>query len=231
MKVFWTEVALERVENGFAPRLDGRPLKTPGKAVLSAPTEALGAAIAEEWRAQSGDVDPASMPLTRAANSAIDRVTPMAADVAAEIAGYGGTDLLCYRAPHPAALAARQAAAWDPLLAWAAQQLGAPLDLTEGVMHLAQPQASLEVLTRAVEAHDPWQLTALHGLVTLSGSLVLGLAVSHRHMPAAEAWPLSRIDEQWNIEEWGADEEAERLAAEKKTAFTDAARLMDLLRG
>ena len=233
MKRFWSEVSVEAAEagcGGFAIRLDRRPVRTPAKAPCLLPTRALAEAVAAEWAAVEGGVDPAAMPLTRAANSAIDRVIPERAAVAAIIAGYGETDLICYRAPHPQALARRQAEAWDPLLAWVAQALGAPLVSAEGVVHVAQPPESLARLGAAVRAHGPWELTALHDLVSISGSLVIGLAVSHGRLDAATAWPLSRIDEDWQIEEWGEDDEAAALAGRRRADFASAARLLELVR-
>ena len=230
MKRFWSEVSVETGADGFAIRLDRRVLRTPAKAPCLLPTRALARAVAAEWAAVEGAVDPAAMALTRAANSAIDRVTPERAAVAALIAGYGEADLICYRAPHPQALARRQAEAWDPLLAWAADALGARLVSVEGVVHVAQSPDSLARLGAAVRAHGPWELTALHDLVSISGSLVLGLAVSHGRLDAATAWPLSRIDEDWQIEEWGADDEAAALAERRRLDFTNAARLLELVR-
>lgn len=230
MKVFWTQVSVTETGAGFGIALDRREMKTPAKAPLTLPTRALAEAVANEWRAQIDDIRPASMPLTRSANSALDRVSQHHAAVAAELAAFGGTDLICYRAPHPQELTNRQAAAWDPLLAWSAERLDAPLRATTGVMHLAQEAGSLAALARAVTAHDPWELTALHGLVTLSGSLVIGLAISHARLDPAEAWSLSRIDETWNIEEWGEDAEAARQAAAKRADFMTAAQMLSLLR-
>jgi chaperone required for assembly of F1-ATPase len=146
------------------------------------------------------------------------------------VASYGETDLICYRAPHPEGLATRQAEAWDPLVAWAAEALTAPLALAEGVMHVSQPPGSLTRLAEAVRAHDAWELTALHDLVTISGSLVIGLAVSHGQLDAETAWPLSRIDEDWNIAEWGEDAEAAAAARRREAEFLTAARLLELLR-
>ncbi|MBY8975244.1 ATPase [Rhodobacteraceae bacterium NNCM2] len=231
MKVFWKEVAVTPADQGFGIALDGRPIKTPAKAALSLPNAPLAEAVAEEWRGQGEELDPATMPLTRAVNTVIDRVGPNLSAVHEEVAKYGQTDLLCYRAPHPEALRRRQAAAWDPLLAWSEEELGAALMTTEGVMHCLQPQESLDTLSATVARHDPWELAALHDLVALSGSLVIGLAVSHGRLGAPEAWPMSRIDEMWNIEEWGADDEAERLAALKERDFLNAARLLELVRG
>ena len=230
MKRFWSEVRVEAGAGGFAIRLDRRPLRTPAKAPCLLPTRALARAVAAEWEAVEGGVNPAEMPLTRAANSAIDRVMPEREAVAAMVAAYGEADLICYRAPHPHALARRQGEAWDPLLAWADEALGAPLVAVEGVVHVAQSPESLARLGAAVRVHGPWELTALHDLVSISGSLVLGLAVSHGRLDAATAWPLSRIDEDWQIEEWGEDDEAAALAGRRRADFVNAARLLELVR-
>jgi chaperone required for assembly of F1-ATPase len=226
---FWKAATAVEMPQGFGVALDGRPVRTPAKALLVVPTARLAAAIAAEWDAQTGEVRPATMPLTRAANAMIDRVAPQPEAVAAEIAGYGASDLLCYRAEAPAALRARQAAAWDPLLAFAAETFGAPLRCTAGVMPLAQPAESLARLSAVVRAQDACALTALSDLVSLSGSLVIGLAVLHGQ--AAETlWPLSCIDEAWQAELWGRDEEAEAALALRRAAFLDAARFLDLSR-
>ncbi len=236
MKRFWSEVTVVAVEagevgaDGFAIRLDRRPLRTPAKAPCLLPTRALAEAVAAEWAAVQGRVDPAAMPLTRAANSAIDRVTPEREAVAVMIAAYGEADLICYRASDPHALARRQAEAWDPLVAWVARALGADLVLAEGVVHVAQSPECLTRLAAAVRAHGPWELTALYDLVSISGSLVIGLAVSHGHLDAAAAWPLARIDEDWNFEEWGEDAEAAAVAARRRADFLNASRLLELVR-
>ncbi len=230
MKRFWNAVTVEAGDCGFAILLDRRPVRTPAKASCLVPTRALADAVAAEWAAVEGEVNPAAMPLTRAANSAIDRVIPECQAVAAMIAAYGETDLICYRAPHPPGLARRQAEGWDPLVAWAVETLGAPLVLAEGVMHVAQPPEGLAPLAEAVRGHGPWELTALYDLVSISGSLVIGLAVSHGHLDAESAWPLSRIDEDWQIEEWGADDEAVAVAERRRGDFTNAARLLELVR-
>jgi len=157
-------------------------------------------------------------------------VRPEFDTVTATVAAYGEADLICYRAPHPEGLARREAEAWDPLATWVHEALAAPLVLAEGVMHVAQRPASLARLAEAVQAHSPWELTALHDLVTLSGSLVIGLAVSHGQLEAEAAWPLSRVDEDWNIEEWGEDAEAAEHARRRQADFLNAARLLNLLR-
>ena len=230
MKRFWDSAHVVPDEAGHGVHLDARPVRTPGRAPLVLPTRALAEAVAAEWQAQEGEVAPLSMPLTRAANAAIDRVIPERAAVAALVAGYGESDLICYRAPAPDGLVRRQEQGWDPLLDWAARTLGARLIPTEGVMFVAQPEEALTRLTAAVEAHGAWELTALHDLVTLSGSLVIGLAISHGALAEEEGWRLSRLDEAWNIEQWGEDAEAAALAARRRAEFAEAMRLLSLLR-
>ena len=225
---FWTAAVAEPCDGGFAVRLDARAVRTPAKAAMVLPTLAMAQAIAVEWDAQTGIVTPATMPCTRAANSAIDKITPQFDEVAGLLAAYGATDLLCYRATGPDALIQRQAAAWDPVLAWAATALGAPLTATAGVMHLAQPQASLDALTAEVRVLTPFQMAAFHDLVAISGSLVLALAVTHRHLSVDKAWHLSRIDESWQAELWGLDEDAAAQEALRRAAFLQADRFFGL---
>ena len=225
---FWTTARVLAADGGFAVHLDDRPVRTPAKAPLILPTEGLAQAIADEWQVVEGKVNPAVMPFTRMANSAIDKVTPQFDAVAAMLAEYGGTDLICYRAEGPAALVARQAAAWDPLLDWAAAALQAPLVSTQGIRHSAQAQASLDRLHMAVRALSPCQMTAFHDLVAISGSLVLGLAVTRGRLQAEAAWTLSRIDEDWQIEAWGVDEDAAEMAARKRADFLLADRFFAL---
>jgi chaperone required for assembly of F1-ATPase len=229
---FWQRAAPVPAEGGgFGVRLDARPLTTPGGAPLVVPTEALAHAIAAEWDATLGEIRPERLPLTRAANSAIDRVPPAREAVVDAIAAYGGADLLCYRAAEPAALAARQAEGWDPWLRWAALTFAAPMVAVTGVMHEPQPASTVAALRAAVDAHDPFALVALNELVTLSGSLVLGLAVARGALAAEDAWELSRIDETWQAEQWGRDPEAEALAAGRRAEFLRARDLLDLLAG
>lgn len=223
-KRFWAEARVEAVADGYAVTLDGRAVKTPAKQPLVLPSRAMAEAVAAEWQAQGEKIDPLSMPVTRSANAALDKVAPQKDEVASLIAAYGETDLLCYRAVAPEALVARQAAAWDPWLDWAAQDLGARLVVTQGVVPVAQPPAALAPLAAHLEARDIWELAALHDLVGLSGSLVLGLAVAQGRLDAAQAWALSRLDEDWQAEHWGVDEEAAEQAALKKRAFLHAAR-------
>lgn len=227
----WDKAGVERLEDGFTVALDGRPVRTPSRAALLLPSEALAQAIAAEWDAQGQKIRPETMPLTRAANSAIDKVGPSHAQIAQMIADYGATDLLCYRAEAPDELIARQAALWDPWVRWSEEALDAPLRLAAGIVPVDQPPATLERFRALVLAHDAFELTALHDLVALSGSLVLGLAVSHRALPAPSAWQASRVDEHWQAELWGQDDEAQAAAAEKEAAFLSADRLLTLLGG
>lgn len=228
---FWTEAGIREAEGGgWEVTLDGKPLRTPGKLPLLLPTEALAQAVAAEWAAQGDVIAPLTMPLTRAVNSAVERVGPGRAAVAAMLCEYGAADLLCYRAEAPQVLAARQAAAWDPLLDWAAEDAGARLIPTAGVVHVQQPANALAQLEARVAALDAFALTALHDLVTLPGSLVLGLAVLSGRIDAAEAHRLSRLDEEFQAEQWGRDAEADAAAEGRREAMAVAERLFRLSR-
>jgi chaperone required for assembly of F1-ATPase len=227
-KRFWTDATVAQVAGGWQVLLDGRAVKTPAKAPLVLPTEGLAQAVAGEWRAQGAEVVPASMPLTKMANTAIDGVRPRHAEVVAALAEWGGSDLLCYRAEGPGALVARQAAGWDPWLGWAAEVLGARLVVTAGLMPVAQPAGALAALRAAVAAHDAFRLAALHDLVTIPGSLVLGLAVARGVLTADAAFSLSRIDDDWQAEQWGVDEEAAESAARKRAEILVAGRFFAL---
>ncbi|WP_104020364.1 ATP12 family chaperone protein [Roseovarius nitratireducens] len=229
-KRFWNAAEVVEAGGGFGVRLDGRAVRTPAKAELVVPTQALAREIAAEWDAQEGEIVPATMPLTRAANAAIDRVAREQAEVAAMLAEYGSSDLLCYRAESPAELVARQAEAWDPLLDWAESAFSVRLRTTSGVMHVTQDAAALERLHAEVRLLDIWALTAFHDLVCLSGSLVIGLAALRDQAPLEALWRASRIDESWQQEQWGSDEEAEAVARKKECDFFNAKRFHDLSR-
>ena len=223
LKRFWNAATVEQTDDGFAVLLDGRSVKTPAKAALIVPSKALAEKIASEWDAQEGDVNPEIMPFTRAANAALDKVTHQFVEVADLIAAYGENDLLCYRAAIPQELVDRQAAAWDPILDWANDVYGVRLATGQGVMHIAQPPSAIERLTQEVHALSPFQLTAFHDLVSLTGSLVLGFAIVNNRLGADAAWDVSRIDEIWQAEHWGQDEEALDLAETKRQALLSAA--------
>ncbi|WBU64967.1 ATP12 family chaperone protein [Paracoccus aerodenitrificans] len=227
---FWKSASVGQEGEGWRVTLDGRPVMTPGKHPLILPVRALAEAIAAEWDAQDDVIDPEAMPLTRAANSAIEKVSPQFGAVADMLAAYGGTDLLSYRADGAAELAARQATGWDPLLDWSARELDAPLAVTSGVMPVGQDPAALARLRERLDSLDPFELTALHDLVTLPGSLILGLAVFYGRLTAEEAFALSRIDEEYQAENWGHDDEAAEAAANRRIAMLNAERLLGLLR-
>lgn len=221
-KRFWKETKVRETEAGFAIELDGRPVRTPAKTEVIVPTRALGDAIAQEWDAQQESIDPLSMPVTRCANSALDKVALQKAEVADMLADYGGTDLLCYRADSPEALVQRQAEIWDPILDWAAQTYDARLTPVSGVMFQSQDPAALARLKTEVHKLDNFELAAFHDLVCMSGSLVLGFAAIADFAPIGQLWEWSRLDESWQEEQWGVDEEAQEQAEIKKTAFNNA---------
>ncbi|WP_136439799.1 ATP12 family chaperone protein [Pacificoceanicola onchidii] len=229
-KRFWQNAGVATTEGGWTITLDGRGVKTPAKTALVVPTQALAEAIAAEWQAQEDKVDPATMPFTRTANSALDKVAVQHGEVADMLAAYGDSDLLCYRADGPEGLVQRQIEAWNPLLDWAETALGARLEPRVGVIHAPQDSTALARLSAQVHALDPFGLAAFHDLVSLSGSLVLGFAVAEAHLRAEDAWLRSRIDETWQEEQWGEDEEASALAAYKKGEFLHAARFFALTR-
>jgi chaperone required for assembly of F1-ATPase len=227
-KRFWQQTCVVAVDDGFEVLLDQHRLRTPSKSFLIVPTKPLAEAIAAEWQAQTKIVDPATMPMTRRANAAIDKVIPQQAEVVAMLAEYGGSDLLCYRATHPVELVERQARAWDPVLDWAATAFDGRLLVTQGVMHVAQDQAVLDRMAQEVATLSPFALAGFHDLVTHSGSLVLALALIAKAFDAHDIWQRASVDEQWQIEQWGADDEANATEAAKKAAFFDAHRFFYL---
>lgn len=223
-KRFWKTAEVTVADGGFGVALDGRPVRTPGKRLLVVPTRALAEGIAAEWNAQGDVLRPETMPFTRAANTAIERVTLHHGAVVEELARYGASDLLCYRAEEPAELVRRQASDWDPILSWAAADLGAPLRVTTGIVPIEQDPQALAALARRLEALTPFQLTASYDLVAITGSLVLALAVATGRLPAEEAWRLSRLDETWQSEQWGEDAEAAKAEEIRRQDFLSAAR-------
>ncbi|WP_313136750.1 ATP12 family chaperone protein [Paracoccus jeotgali] len=228
---FWKEATVAPCDGGWQVLLDGRPVLTPGKQPLRLPSHQLAEAVAAEWEAQGEVIAPLSMPLTRAANSAIEKVAPQFDAVADMLASYGATDLLCYRATAPAELVQAQAQAWDPLIDWAQDRYGIELTVTQGVMPVTQPAPTLAALRARLDPLTPFQLTGLHDLVTLPGSLILGLAVYEGRLDAEQAHGLARVDEDYQSSVWGADAEAASSAAGRLQAMRDAERLLQLLRG
>lgn len=229
MKRFYKHVSVRSEPHGHGVLLDGRSIKTPAKAVLLLPTRALADALATEWTMQGETIEPKSMPFTRHANTVIDRITAQREAVVAEIAKYGSSDVICYRAAGPADLVAQQLEAWTPLLDWSQQHLGAPLNATAGITAVRQPDASLKALASAVATYDDWQLAALYDAVTISGSLIIGLALSKGQLSAAEAWRAGHIDELFQAERWGEDRLAAAARQDKREALDVAARLFHLL--
>ena len=227
-KRFWKAASVVEVEGSFAIELDGRGVKTPAKQVMHVPTHAMASAIAQEWDAQVEIINPNTMPVTKTANAAIDKVTVQHAEVAQLLAAYGDSDLLCYRADAPEELVARQNEHWNPILDWAEDALGARLEPRTGVIHAPQNPLAVEALSRRTHALDAFELAAFHDLVSLSGSLVLGFAATMDARPADELWTISRLDELWQEEQWGEDEEATAMALIKRDAFLHAKRMFDL---
>jgi chaperone required for assembly of F1-ATPase len=231
MKRFWKDAAVAEAEGGWTIALDGKPIRTPAKNPLLVPSRALAAAIAAEWNDQGEEVRPASMPLMRLASTAIDLVTKRHAEVAAEVAKFAETDLVCYRAERPAELAQRQQAGWGPILDWAILRYDAPLSVTSGVIPTPQSPASLKAFQATVGACAPLELTALHAATTACGSVVLGLALLEGRIDAEEAFQLSQLDETFEIEQWGEDAEAERRRAGLREDIRNAALFLRLLKG
>ena len=230
MKRFYQQTGIVPTASGYGVALDGKPIKTPAKQSLVIPNAALAGAIAAEWEAQLGEIRPAQMPLTRLASTAIDRVAPQREEIVRQIADYAGTDLVCYRAVHPPALAMRQHAAWQPLADWAALRYDAPLEIAAGVIPKSQPQASLRAFAVAVAEQNDFALAALHLVTGACGSLVISLALIEGRLDAAEAYAISQLDESFQIEAWGeGEEQAERRRA-LATDIAAAARFISLLR-
>ncbi len=213
----------------FGVALDGRPLRTPGRQALDLPTGALADAIAAEWNAQGEAIVPRSMPLTGLANAAIERIANDTATFAAGLARFAETELLAYRADHPAPLMAHQQAGWDPLLAWARGRYDVDFRLVTGIIHQPQPPATLARIGAAYAAFDAFQLAALNPIVTICGSAVIGLAVAEGQIDAAQAWAIGHLDELWQAEQWGKDPLAEAGHAERQADLAAAVRLLRLL--
>jgi len=228
-KRFWKEASARVEDGGFAIYLDERPLKTPTKSSLIVPNRTLADAVVQEWMAQKDTLDPASMPMTRRANAAIDKVTPQRAEVATMLAGYAETDLLCYRATHPSELISRQGIAWDPILDWAASELKARLTTTSGVIHVSQDGGAVRKIAAYIHAMDAFLLTGFHDLVAVSGSVVIALAAVYRAYPDEDLWNRSRVDEIWQSDKWGADAQAEAQAESAKCDFFDGLRFFRLV--
>ena len=232
MKRFYKTVGVEaqRDTSDFAVMLDRKPLQTPQRRPLHVPSSALAQAIADEWDAQRDEITPERMPLTQIAATALDRVSPDVSSYARQIATYGETDLVCYRADRPQALVARQSAVWQPLVDWAGEALAAPMTVTGGVTPVVQPSATLTALRNAVEGHDPFEVAALGLAAVASGSLVIALALSYGRIDANAAFEAGHLDETWQVEQWGGDEDAEVRRQSARADIETAARFLELCR-
>ena len=226
MKRFYKEAA---IGPELTILLDGRPVKTPMRAALRLPTPALAEAVRAEWQRQGDEIDPRSMAMTGLSNAAIDRVAPDPAAFAVPLALYAETDLLCYRAESPAGLIAEETAAWDPLLEWAGTRFDVRFEIVSGIVHRAQPEATVARLTGALVARDPFALAAMNPLVTIGGSLVTALALTEGAIGAAAAFETLHLDELWQARHWGEDALATQAREAKRKDFLAAARFLSLL--
>ncbi|MEI9851063.1 MAG: ATP12 family protein [Sphingomonas sp.] len=229
MKRFWDKVSVVAGEEGHLLRLDARPVRTPGRAALALPTPQLAEAVAHEWRGVDEKVDPRAMPLTGLANAAIDRIAPAREAFAEGLARYGESDLLYYRADKPEGLAVRQAALWDPLLEWARARYRVRFETSASVIHQPQPAATVARLRAAVLALDAFRLAGLSHVVTVSGSLVGGLALLGGHAGREALWRAAQVDEDWQVEHWGEDDLATRARETRRADFDAGARFLALL--
>lgn len=230
MKRFYRAVDLSEGAFGYEIHLDGRPVRTPGRAPLGVGSRPLAEAIVAEWAAQGETILPRTMPMTRQASAAIDRVAAQREQVIDELAVYAGTDLVCYRAAAPADLAYRQHEVWQPLVDWAALSYDAPLTVTTGMMPVGQPREALSALRAAAAAHDDFALAALSVAARATGSLVIALALSASRLDPAAAFEAAQIDETHQIERWGEDAEAAERRAAIRADLEEAARFLALLR-
>jgi chaperone required for assembly of F1-ATPase len=229
-KRFYKEVGVGEADGGFTVTLDGKPIKTPSGKMVIAPAKEIAEAIAAEWEAQREMINPLTMPLTRFANSVVEAVADRADAVTEDVAKYLGTDLLFYRAGHPEALVAKEAAHWDPIVFWAAESLGAHFILSEGIMHVRQPDSAIAA-ARAAFPKNPWSIAALHVVTTITGSALLALALAHEVRDPDQIWAAAHVDEDWNIEKWGIDEEVAARRESRLVDFRAATQILNALKG
>ena len=229
-KVFWSEVSVAETGNNFTILLDGKPVKTPQKSDLEVPTRAFADAMANEWRALDNKIDPEKLPLTKLANASIDKIPDQLDGIISMLAEYATTDLLCYRAEKPEDLMKRQEEAWQPLLDWFENNHGIKLVTSCGVMPIAQTDQVLDICRNLLKKFSNFELAAIYDLIMLSGSFVIGLATAEGHIEHGHAWDISRIDEEWQISEWGEDEEAASMETKKRNSFLDAEKFFGLSR-
>jgi chaperone required for assembly of F1-ATPase len=230
MKRFYREAAIADLGDAFGVALDGRKVKTPAGRGLAVPSSALAEALAQEWHAQGEQILPATMKLTQLVSTALDRVAVEPAKTLDYVGGFGETDLLCYRATHPADLVRRQQLAWQPLLDWAAENLRVELVVTAGVVPVRQPEAALTRLRQRLEGYDFWTMSALLSLVPAFGSVILGLAVIEGRLAALDAFELAKLDDDFQVERWGSDREAVQRQEGLRQEIAAAAQYLTLLR-
>ncbi|QNQ10052.1 ATP12 family chaperone protein [Sphingomonas alpina] len=226
MKRFWTDVAIDA---GGVVALDGKPVRTPGRALLAIPFAALAEAVADEWRAVTGEIDPRTMPLTGLANAAIERIAPDPLRFAAGLAVFAESDLLCYRAEDPPALVERQAMYWDPLLGWARTRYDVHFEVIAGIMHRPQPPLTIARLTDAINARTAWELAGLAPIVTIGGSLIAGLALIEHAATADDVWRAIELDEDWQAEQWGRDDLSLAALDSRRRDFEAGVRFLALI--
>ena len=228
-KRVYASAGVGEVDGGFSVTLDGKPIKTPSGGRLILPARSIAETIAAEWNEQGDTIDPLTMPVTRLANSVVQGVVGRVDVVADDVAKYLASDLLFYRAGYPEALVSREAAQWDPILFWAADSLGAHFILAEGVMHVRQPEQAIAA-TRATLPTDPWRIAALHVITTLTGSALLAIALFHDAIDADRAWAAAHVDEDWNAEKWGVDEEVATRRAARLVDYKAASAILKALK-
>ena len=228
-KRFYAKADVIEADGGFAIALDGKPIRTPSGCIITAPSREIAQAIAAEWEAQQDKIDPLTMPMTRFANSVVEAVVDRVDDVTADIAKYFSSDLLFYRAGHPDALVARETAHWDGVLFWAAEALGAHFILAQGIVHVRQPDAAIAA-ARAALPTDPWLVAAMHVVTTMTGSALLALALLHGVRDGDDVWAAAHVEEDFNAEQWGLDEEAAARRAARLVDFQAATRILSALK-
>lgn len=226
-KKFFKEAAIRKEEAGFSIMLDGRPVKTPGKQVLTLPGETPAQIVADEWNALDEVINPLKMPATRLANTAIDGVVNEMQAVMEDITRYCASDLVCYRATNPQGLVEKQQEHWDPILDWALNELGANFEIGEGITFVNQPKESIALFGAKLKSHaDPFKLASIHTFTSISGSALIALALAEEHIDAETAWTKAHVDEDWNIAQWGEDFEAQERRAQKWIDFSTADKLL-----
>lgn len=229
-KRFYKEVSIVPVEAGFAVQLDGRPVRTPGKALLALPTEAAAALVADEFAEQGETINPVTMPVMRLVNTAIDGVASDPQAVLEDILRFASSDLLCYRADAPQGLVERQNEQWDPVIDWARASLGVRFNLAEGIIHVEQPRETIAVLgSHLAQRAQPLRLAAIHVMTSLTGSALLALAVDFGELDGEEAWAAGHVDEDWQIAQWGQDAEAVARRTARKRDMMAAVSLLEAL--